>query len=387
MMTHSFAAAVLLAAGLAAPQSFVTYEPVPGPGSAAGKRVVLIAADEEYRQEEALPMLARILAFRHGFRASVLFSQDKATGLINPDVLDHIPGLDQLADADLLVLGIRFRELPDADMAKVIQYMQSGRPIIGLRTSTHAFSYAKNPGNPYARYSYQSRDPAGGFGRLVLGTTWAGHHGIFNVRSTQARIREARKAHPILRGVRDFWAPSDVYKTDPLPPDAMVLMDGQVLSGMRPGDAPVSGMATQPVIWTREYRNEKGNDQRVVAMTTAAGVDFKSPDLRRLFVNACYWSVGREALIPEAANVDIFGAFEPATWGGGNYRKGLRPSDWNMATPVTIGPGKGPGNGIRYLAGHNAIPGAIPGGSRFRADGKSTTQGGRLWFPAEKSFP
>src|SRR5579872_4475079 len=65
-----------------------------GPGR--GKRVVLISGDEEYRSEQALPQLARILAEHHGFDCTVLFAVDPADGAINPDRTDNIPGLETL---------------------------------------------------------------------------------------------------------------------------------------------------------------------------------------------------------------------------------------------------------------------------------------------------
>ncbi|MFT7486773.1 MAG: putative heme-binding domain-containing protein, partial [Candidatus Paceibacteria bacterium] len=90
---------------------WIVFEGGDGPGK--GKHVVLIAGDEEYRSEEALPMLARILSQRHGFRCTVLFSTDKENGEINPEEQTYIPGIEVLDDADMMVCFLRFRELPD----------------------------------------------------------------------------------------------------------------------------------------------------------------------------------------------------------------------------------------------------------------------------------
>src|SRR4029077_3874937 len=129
-------------AGLAQ-QSPLIYSGGHGPGR--GKHVVLIAADQEYRSEESIPALARILAERHGFHCTVLFSVNRQTGEIDPNTIDNIPGLEALRRADLVVLFARWLELPDAQMKEIIDYTDSGRPIVALRTSTHPFNYQKHP--------------------------------------------------------------------------------------------------------------------------------------------------------------------------------------------------------------------------------------------------
>ncbi|MCX5676711.1 MAG: hypothetical protein NTX87_17080, partial [Planctomycetota bacterium] len=116
---------------------WVVLEGKEGPGQ--GKHIVLIAGDDEYRSEEVIPQLAKILAAHHGFKCTVLFAVNKQTGEIDPATLDNIPGLDALQSADLMILFLRFRELPDEQMKRIIDYTDSGKPIMALRTSTHAF--------------------------------------------------------------------------------------------------------------------------------------------------------------------------------------------------------------------------------------------------------
>src|ERR1039457_2409699 len=83
----------------------VVYEGQQGPGK--GKQIVFLAGDEEYRSEEALPMLAKILAVRHGFKCTVLFPINPADGTIDPLTLTNMPGLAALDSADLCVMGLR----------------------------------------------------------------------------------------------------------------------------------------------------------------------------------------------------------------------------------------------------------------------------------------
>ncbi len=165
------------------PAAGIVLEGGQGPGQ--GKHIVLIAADDEYRSEELIPQLARVLAQRQGFKCTVLFAVDP-DGKVNPGQKDNIPGLEALKTADLLVLFARFRELPDARMKLIIDYLDAGKPVVALRTSTHAFNYAKHKDSPYARYSYNSKDPAGGFGREVLGETWVNHYGATRRRAPAA---------------------------------------------------------------------------------------------------------------------------------------------------------------------------------------------------------
>ena len=148
---------------------WVTYEGQSGEGK--GKHIVFVSGDEEYRSEEALPMLAKILSQHHGFKCTVLFALDPVTGRIDPNNQTNIPGLETLKTADLMVMSLRFRELPDDQMKYIIEYLEAGKPIVALRTSTHAFRYTRNLKSPYARYGTDSKVKGweNGFGKAVLG--------------------------------------------------------------------------------------------------------------------------------------------------------------------------------------------------------------------------
>lgn len=317
-----------VAQAAAAPADARVLELAAGTGPGAGKHVVLVAGDEEYRSEEALPMLARVLAERHGFRCTVSFSTDPASGAIDPTASTSQPGLAALDTADLLVLFTRFREWPDADMAHFVRYVESGKPIVGIRTATHAFHYERDPRSPYARYDWRSESWPGGFGRQVLGETWVNHHGGHGTQSTRGLIEPAQAAHPILRGVRDVWGPTDVYGIRDLPADALVLVRGQVLEGMASDSKPVVGPQNDPMmplVWLRERALEGGGRQRIVCSTIGASVDLASEDLRRLFVNAAYWCVGLDT--PERADVEPVRPYAPTPFGFGTHRQGVRATD------------------------------------------------------------
>jgi len=331
-MMGTLAAVALGSAGdvaLADVPASAVFEGTEGPGR--GKHVVLVSGDEEYRSEETLPELAQILAAHHGFKCTVLFAIDPDDGTINPNQSDNIPGLEALRDADLLVLFTRFRRLPEAQMKELVDYIESGRPIIGMRTATHAFD--NKAGDPYSRYSWQNKEWEGGFGRQVLGETWISHHGHHGVQSTRGIIAPGQASHPILRGIADgeIWGPTDVYGVRlPLPGDSVPLVLGQVLTGMKPDDAPVEGKQNDPmmpVAWTRSYTGTEGKTARVFTTTMGAAQDFASEGVRRLLVNASYWALGMEEQIPEQSDVAIVGAFEPSSFRNNGFKPGVRPAD------------------------------------------------------------
>jgi hypothetical protein len=327
------AISLILTAGIALPAEppgpWLVLEGTEGPGK--GKHIVLVSGDEEYRSEEALPQLAKILAKHHGFKCTVLFAIDAKDGTINPNQRDNIPGLENLKTADLMVVFLRFRDLPDAQMKYIVEYVESGRPVAGLRTATHAFDVKE--GKTYANYSWKSKTWDGGFGRQVLGETWISHHGQHGKQSTRGILAKDQENHPILKGIKDgdVWGPTDVYGVRlPLPGDSKPLVRGQVLEGMQATDKPVTGTQNEPmmpVAWVKTYKTESGKPGRAFATTMGASQDLQSEGLRRLLVNACYWAVGLEEKIPAKSNVEIVGDYKPNPFKFGGFVKGRNPAD------------------------------------------------------------
>jgi type 1 glutamine amidotransferase len=308
-----------------AESQWVDFDGVDGPGK--GRHIVLISGDEEYRSEDSIPVIAKILSARHGFRCTVLFAVNKGTGEIDPETLDNIPGLSALETADLMVLFTRFRELPDEQMKYIVDYTNSGKPVLALRTATHAFRYVKNPDNPYAKYSFDSREFEGGYGRQVLGETWVAHYGEHEKESTRGLIAPGMEKHPIVQGCEDIWGASDVYALTTLTGDSKPLVLGQVLRGMSPDDAPNKDKAPIPVAWCKTYTGDKGKPARVFTTTMGHSVDFANEGFRRLLVNACYWCTGMESQIPARSAADLIGSYTPRAIGVGKHARGVKPAD------------------------------------------------------------
>lgn len=322
-------ALILTTGAVMADDQWVVYEGQNGPGK--GKHIVLVSGDDEYRSEEALPMLGKILAVRHGFKCTVLFAIDPKDGTIVPTHQTNIPGLEALKTADMMIIATRFRELPDAQMQHVVDFTNSGKPILGLRTATHAFAYSRNKDSKFAKYSFNAKD--GGWGKQVLGETWVSHHGKHKKESCRGIINQKSSKHPILRGVEDVWGQSDVYGIRSLPKGSKVLMHGQVLVGMNPDDKPLEGEKNNPMmplVWVRKYTGETGKKSTIINTTMGASIDFECEDLRRLVVNGCYYALGLKNKITSYLDVDYVGDYKPTFYGFGQFKKGIKPSDHKL---------------------------------------------------------
>lgn len=293
-----------------------------------GKHIVFVVADQEYRSEESMPALARILAERHGFRCTVLFATNRRSGEIDPATIDNIPGLEALRKADLMVLFARWIELPDEQMKEIVDYTNSGRPIVGLRTATHPFNYRQHLDSPYAKYSSRNQGPefAGGYGRQVLGENWVRHYGLHKKESTRGLPAPGMEKHPIFAGVKDIWGESDVYEITTLAGDSQPLVMGQVLLGMDPTSPPNPAKKPMPVAWVKSYTGTAGKAARVFMTTMGHPADFKNAGFRRLVVNGCYWAMGLEKKIKAASSVDFVGAYDPNEIGIGKQKTGLKPT-------------------------------------------------------------
>ena len=301
-------------------------------GAGKGKNIVLISGDDEYRSEEGMPMMAKVLSQHHGFNTTVLFPINPENNQVVPSYKTNIPGMEHLENADLVIILLRFRELPDEQMKYFDNYLKSGKPLIALRTSTHAFSYGKESKSPYAKYHWQSNVPGWekGFGKKILGETWVAHHGHHAVEGTRALLDGIQVANqnPLLNGVKDIWAASDVYTVTSLGEDAEVLIHGASTSGMNE-EAPINWeKSLMPVAWTKTYHLDGGKQGKVFASTMGASIDLLSEDLRRLIVNASYWGLDMENEIPEKANVAIVGDYAPTMFGFDNFKLGMKVIDF-----------------------------------------------------------
>lgn len=321
----------------AAPSPTITYEAKPGPG--AGRHLVFLTGDEEYRGEEGLPMLAKILSQRHGFKCTVLFALHP-DGTINPDNNTSVGGIEALDSADGIVMALRFRQWPDAAMKHFADAVARGVPIVALRTSTHAFRFPANSSSSYGRFN--------NFGREVLGENWVSHWGANRRGATRGIIEPGAENDPILRGVTDVFGDSGVYETHPVA-GSKILMRGYVLQGMSPQDEPDSyrkkrksddqeqgiNDPAMPVAWTRLHNAASGKPNRVFCTTMGAATDLINEGLRRMVINAVLW--GFELPIPGKTDVRFVDPYAPSAYAFKGYRRGITPEDHALGKTLRAG--------------------------------------------------
>ena len=297
--------------------TYVEYPGGDGPGQ--GKHIVLISGDEEYRSEEAMPMLGQILSVGHGFKCTVLFSIGK-NGIIDPKNQASIENLDALETADLMMIFTRFRK-PAEGMEFVEAYLNAGKPVIGMRTATHGFNGLKGE---YAKYndSHKGDKWDGGFGREILGERWINHHGHHGRQGTRGIFVDGQEDHPILTGIKDgeIWGPTDVYGVRlPLPGDSQPIVLGEVTEGMSddtPGIKGPKNNPMMPVVWTKTYTSPDGKKTgRVMNTTMGASQDLLNDGLRRLMINSVFWALGMNDDITPDLSIEYVTEYKTTPFG------------------------------------------------------------------------
>lgn len=305
------------------------------PGTANGKKIVLISGDEEYRSEESCPMLAKILSQKHGFDCTVLFAINPDGGYIDSNYQKNIPGTEALDSADLMIIGTRFRQLPDDQLTRIAAYLDAGKPVIGFRTATHAFTGKATTGN------FKWAD----FGINILGEKWVNHHGKHKVEGTRSVIEPANSAHQVLSGVGEIFGPSDVYGIANLDQEAAtILLRGAVTETLDPASKNLEGAKNDPMMplaWLREYTAPNGTTKGTAFCTTmGASTDFADEDLRRLVVNAALFLTGQP--VPEKGDVEYLDPFDPTDYGfikekGFFKARNLKPGDYAVGSSPSTG--------------------------------------------------
>jgi len=228
--------------------------------------VALIASDDEYFSEETFPAFAQLLRERYGCYCTPLVS-DKGVA--------DIPALDELQTADLMMLFVRRRALPAEQLGKIRAYLDAGKPLVALRTSSHAFSTVD--GKPPAAGFVEWKE----FDHDVLGGNY--HSYVKTVRESEIEVVPEAAGHPILKGVEPakWQCTFPLYFVSPLAADATVLLRGH------------ADGKTEPVGWTHSY---KGN--RTFYASLGCKHDFESvPQFRTILVNAVFWAMDRP--VPE----------------------------------------------------------------------------------------
>jgi type 1 glutamine amidotransferase len=237
--------------------------------------IVFVTGDHEYSSERTMPLFAKELEKRYGFRTTVLYAYP------DENAEKNIPGLEALRTADLAVFFLRWRQLPEDQVKYIQDYLDSGKPVIGFRTTTHAFNYPK--GHPLEKWN--------AFGEFALGAPpgWGafGHTHYGHNSSTDVSIIPSAATNSILKGVAPtFHVRSWLYQVLPKypPADATRLLMGKSVNPDR------TNALENPVAWT--YHTKSGG--RVFTTTMGHPEDFQVESVQRLVANAVFWALGKD---------------------------------------------------------------------------------------------
>jgi type 1 glutamine amidotransferase/nicotinamidase-related amidase len=223
---------------------------------AADPRIVFVISEDEYFAKDTLP------AFAHDELEGKLHWTPK---IIQSDSKTDIPGLEAVDQADLLVLFMRRRELPDEQLNHFKKYFESGKPVVGVRTASHSFQNWLE------------------FDKLVLGCNYGRHYGTGKdgIKTTITPASKEATHHPILRGIDlagSTWeSTASLYRVTPLLEGTTPLLKGKW--GTEP---------EEPVAWTNTH---KGG--RIFYTSLGDPDDFKDPKFRKLLTNGILWALDK----------------------------------------------------------------------------------------------
>jgi type 1 glutamine amidotransferase len=230
-------------------------------------RVAFVLGENEYRTWETLPAFARQVLDWRGMQTCFVSAR---TNLEDYAFRDY----SVLKEADLVLVSVRRRAAPRAMLDLLRAHLDAGKPLIGIRTASHAFA-------PRADAVAGQSDLATwpGFDAEVLGGNYAGHHGTGPVTTVEMAAEGA--GSPLLTGVglEAFTSESSLYKTGPLKSGASAVLLGRI-----------TGQPVQPLAWTRRFG---AREARVFYASLGGPGDFANPRFQRLLLNAVLWGLGQ----------------------------------------------------------------------------------------------
>jgi nicotinamidase-related amidase/type 1 glutamine amidotransferase len=224
--------------------------------------VVFVVSDDHYQADKTLPDYAQWLRETQNIYATILHGQGE----------HDIPGTENIATADVVVVFVRRLGLPVAQVQAIQDYVNAGKPLIALRTASHGFKLKfKNPKGfktPEGSAEWEA------FDHEILGGNYHNH----GPNDLGTDVKNVVADHPLLKGVTPaaWHSTGSLYFTKPIVEDATLLMTGST-----PDDS-------QPLTWIRDAAPGRG---KVFYSGLGHPDDFKEPAFRQLLVNAIQWAI------------------------------------------------------------------------------------------------
>lgn len=233
------------------------------------KHLVMLIGEQEYETEKTLPPFA-LNQLNRDFRISIVYA--------DAENRDQMPGLEVLDDADVCLVSVRRRALPEADLQRIRDFVAAGKPLVGIRTASHAFAL-RNAEPPAGHDTWPEFDAE------VWGGNYTGHHPAGP--KTKVHVVQNAASHPILTGLdlSQFTGSGSLYENHPLKGSAQPLLNGSI------PDKP-----TEPIAWTSQH---KGGGRAFYTSLGHKG-DFQSEVFQQLLRNAVYWAAGLD--VPAGAD-------------------------------------------------------------------------------------
>lgn len=227
----------------------------------ARPKLVMLIAEQEYETVKTLPVFAA-QQLAKDFRV-VTVSGSTAAGENSFDRSEEI------TDADVLLVSVRRRTPPKAQMDAIRKHIAAGKPVVGIRTASHAFALGRNQVLAAGNADWPQFDAE------VIGGNYANHHAK-GPETTVTASSTAAAAHPILKGVTlPFKTASTLYRNTPLRPGATALITGEI-----------PGQPAEPLAWTF---NRPGGG-RTFYTSLGGPNDFQNPAFVQLLRNGILWA-------------------------------------------------------------------------------------------------
>jgi len=209
-------------------------------------KLCVISGSFEYDSETSLKIFSEYMTKNHDVEMELIIYKNE----------DNDVSLEPIESTDVLLVFTRRLNTSGKELQRFQDYCNKGKPIVGIRTASHAFQ------NWLV------------FDKEVLGGNYQGHYGGGPI--AHVEINPDAKDHPILKDITPFDSYGSLYKNIPIADDASLLLTGKTEKEF------------EPVAWTR-----LSHGGRVFYTSLGHQKDFEVNMFLKLLANAVFYVAGR----------------------------------------------------------------------------------------------